>query len=48
MFVSIIPHNDITNCPDSKVLEKLPPDSVEQQAQIMTIQDEDGYNWGYD
>lgn len=32
---------------DPNILETLPPDSVEQQAQIMTIQDEDGYNWGY-
>ncbi|GAB2276821.1 Pullulanase 1, chloroplastic [Dionaea muscipula] len=33
---------------DTKVLEKLPPDSEEQQAQITAIQNEDGYNWGYD
>ncbi|KAJ8765887.1 hypothetical protein K2173_020403 [Erythroxylum novogranatense] len=32
---------------DNKMLEKLPPDSVEQQAQITSIQDDDGYNWGY-
>ncbi|KAJ4829835.1 Pullulanase 1, chloroplastic [Turnera subulata] len=32
---------------DNKVLEKYPPDSVEQQAQITSIQDSDGYNWGY-
>jgi hypothetical protein len=29
------------------VLEELPPDSEEQQAEITAIQDEDGYNWGY-
>ncbi|KAF9674926.1 hypothetical protein SADUNF_Sadunf10G0178400 [Salix dunnii] len=34
-------------CVDSTVLEKLPPDSIEQQAQITLIQDDDGYNWGY-
>ncbi|XP_050209868.1 pullulanase 1, chloroplastic [Mercurialis annua] len=32
---------------DDKILESLPPDSVEQQAQIMAVQDKDGYNWGY-
>ncbi|GAB4836395.1 Pullulanase 1, chloroplastic [Ancistrocladus abbreviatus] len=32
---------------DAKVLEVLPPDSEEQQAQITAIQNEDGYNWGY-
>lgn len=32
---------------DASVLEKLPPDSAEQQAQISAIQNEDGYNWGY-
>ncbi|KAI4339263.1 hypothetical protein MLD38_024223 [Melastoma candidum] len=32
---------------DFRILEELPPDSVEQQAQVTAIQDEDGYNWGY-
>ncbi|KAL5569455.1 hypothetical protein UlMin_026030 [Ulmus minor] len=32
---------------DTKVLEKFPPDSDEQQALITAIQDNDGYNWGY-
>ncbi|XP_062156540.1 pullulanase 1, chloroplastic [Alnus glutinosa] len=32
---------------DTKMLEKLPPDSIEQQALITAIQDDDGYNWGY-
>ncbi|GLT70173.1 hypothetical protein SLA2020_422700 [Shorea laevis] len=32
---------------DFNILEKLPPDSAEQQAQITAIQNEDGYNWGY-
>lgn len=31
---------------DAEVLEKLPPDSTEQQAQITAIQNDDGYNWG--
>ncbi|KAH7286181.1 hypothetical protein KP509_33G061600 [Ceratopteris richardii] len=33
---------------DFKRLESLPPDSDEQQAAVVAIQDEDGYNWGYD
>lgn len=33
---------------DSKKLATLPPDSEEQQAAVVAIQDEDGYNWGYD
>uniref|UniRef100_A0A2N9ITB8 Glycosyl hydrolase family 13 catalytic domain-containing protein n=1 Tax=Fagus sylvatica TaxID=28930 RepID=A0A2N9ITB8_FAGSY len=32
---------------DTKMLEKLPPDSAQQQALITAIQDDDGYNWGY-
>ncbi|KAJ0045891.1 hypothetical protein Pint_05957 [Pistacia integerrima] len=32
---------------DTEVLEKLPPDSPEQQSQITAIQDDDAYNWGY-
>ncbi|WCJ19247.1 limit dextrinase [Euphorbia peplus] len=32
---------------DNTVLESYPPDSVEQQAQITAIQNNDGYNWGY-
>ncbi|XP_010067208.2 pullulanase 1, chloroplastic isoform X1 [Eucalyptus grandis] len=32
---------------DVKKLEILPPDSDEQQFQITAIQNEDGYNWGY-
>lgn len=48
MFIGIIPQNDIKDFTDHNILETLPPDSVEQQAQIMTIQDADGYNWGYD
>ncbi|XP_021975681.1 pullulanase 1, chloroplastic-like [Helianthus annuus] len=32
---------------DTEMLESLPPDSAEQQEYITSIQDEDGYNWGY-
>uniref|UniRef100_A0A7N0RGW6 Pullulanase n=1 Tax=Kalanchoe fedtschenkoi TaxID=63787 RepID=A0A7N0RGW6_KALFE len=32
---------------DFDMLERLPPDSDEQQAHINTIKDMDGYNWGY-
>ncbi|PIA37162.1 hypothetical protein AQUCO_03000024v1, partial [Aquilegia coerulea] len=32
---------------DADKLAKLPPDSDEQQAQVAAIQDDDGYNWGY-
>lgn len=32
---------------DMQLLESLPPDSDQQQALITAIQDEDGYNWGY-
>lgn len=34
--------------PDPEVLASFPPDSEEQQALIMPIRDEDGFNWGYD
>ncbi|XP_048231440.1 pullulanase 1, chloroplastic isoform X2 [Ricinus communis] len=34
-------------CVDNKMLETLLPDSIEQQAQITAVQDNDGYNWGY-
>lgn len=32
---------------DEEKFASLAPDSEEQQAQIVAIQDEDGYNWGY-
>ncbi|XP_058080024.1 pullulanase 1, chloroplastic isoform X3 [Magnolia sinica] len=32
---------------DEDRLSKLPPDSDEQQAELVAIQEEDGYNWGY-
>jgi pullulanase-type alpha-1,6-glucosidase len=33
---------------DPAVLASYPPDSVEQQAAIAAIADQDGFNWGYD
>ncbi|GJS41602.1 pullulanase 1, chloroplastic isoform X1 [Tanacetum coccineum] len=32
---------------DMEMLESLPPDSAEQQEYITAIQNEDGFNWGY-
>ncbi|XP_071734592.1 pullulanase 1, chloroplastic isoform X2 [Rutidosis leptorrhynchoides] len=32
---------------DMEMLKSLPPDSAEQQEYVTAIQDEDGYNWGY-
>ncbi|KAK1396520.1 Limit dextrinase [Heracleum sosnowskyi] len=32
---------------ETQMLEFLPPDSAQQQEYITAIQDEDGYNWGY-
>ncbi|KAB1211035.1 Pullulanase 1, chloroplastic, partial [Morella rubra] len=32
---------------DTEMLEKLPPDSDEQQALVTATQNDDGYNWGY-
>ncbi|MQL95806.1 hypothetical protein Taro_028473 [Colocasia esculenta] len=32
---------------DDSRLSKMPPDSDEQQAEVSAIQDQDGYNWGY-
>ncbi|KAF6167691.1 hypothetical protein GIB67_017186 [Kingdonia uniflora] len=32
---------------DADKLATMPPDSDEQQAQVAGIQDQDGYNWGY-
>lgn len=33
---------------DFQALSQLPPDSEEQQAAVVAVQDEDGFNWGYD
>lgn len=37
---------DIRHVTDIELLEKLPPDSAEQQSLIADIQNSDGYNWG--
>lgn len=34
--------------PDYERLERLPPDSEEQQAAVLETREQDGYNWGYD
>ncbi|KAK6929148.1 Glycoside hydrolase, family 13, N-terminal [Dillenia turbinata] len=47
VFCVTILLNDIEYLTDMEMLETLPPDSDEQQAQITAIQNEDGYNWGY-
>lgn len=46
-FADVVDEKQKWKCVDTQTLETLPPDSVEQQAQITAIQDEDGYNWGY-
>ncbi|KAM7268571.1 hypothetical protein ACFE04_010737 [Oxalis oulophora] len=38
---------DVKSSADFEMLEKFPPDSSEQQAQITAIKDDDGFNWGY-
>ncbi|GAB2222658.1 hypothetical protein Droror1_Dr00016778 [Drosera rotundifolia] len=47
-FASVDDRKENWKFVDATVLEKLPPDSEEQQAQITAIQNEDAYNWGYD
>ncbi|KAM7526852.1 hypothetical protein LguiA_016754 [Lonicera macranthoides] len=46
-FAGVDDEKDKWKCEDIQMLESLPPDSSEQQAHIMAIQNEDGYNWGY-
>ncbi|XP_059628366.1 pullulanase 1, chloroplastic [Cornus florida] len=46
-FAGVADEKDKWKCADNKMLESLPPDSDEQQAHITAIQDEDGFNWGY-
>ncbi|KAK9283626.1 hypothetical protein L1049_011876 [Liquidambar formosana] len=46
-FAGVDDEKEKWKCVDTQMLETLPPDSIEQQAQITAIQDEDGYNWGY-
>lgn len=40
--------SDVMSLSDIEILNSFPPDSEEQQALITSIQDEDGYNWGWD
>ncbi|XP_058182007.1 pullulanase 1, chloroplastic isoform X1 [Rhododendron vialii] len=47
-FASVADEKDKWKHVDNQMLESLPPDSDEQQALITSVQNEDGYNWGYD
>ncbi|KAF7133238.1 hypothetical protein RHSIM_Rhsim09G0146100 [Rhododendron simsii] len=47
-FASVADEKDKWKHVDNQMLESLPPDSDEQQAHVTAIQNEDGYNWGYD
>ncbi len=53
--VHLLPTFDIASLPKDKStwkatpdLSKLPPGSEEQQTAVKAVQDQDGYNWGYD
>ena len=53
--VHLLPTFDIASIPKDKAtwratpdLSKLPPDGEGQQAAVKAVQDQDGYNWGYD
>lgn len=46
-FAEVDDRKEKWKCYDSDRLAKLPPDSDEQQAQVTAMQDDDGYNWGY-
>ncbi|GAV67655.1 Alpha-amylase domain-containing protein/CBM_48 domain-containing protein/DUF3372 domain-containing protein, partial [Cephalotus follicularis] len=46
-FAGVVDEKEKWKNVDAEILEKLPPDSTEQQAQITAIQNDDGYNWGY-
>jgi pullulanase-type alpha-1,6-glucosidase len=54
--VHLLPTFDITSIEEDRArqktpdcdLEALPPDSEEQQACVMAVADDDGFNWGYD
>lgn len=46
-FAGVADNKDKWKNADSGILESLPSDSDEQQAHIRSIQNEDGYNWGY-
>jgi pullulanase len=52
----LLPAFDFATVPDRRADQKqpacdlasFPPDSIEQQAAVMAVADEDGFNWGYD
>ncbi|CAK9156146.1 unnamed protein product [Ilex paraguariensis] len=46
-FAGVDDEKDKWKSVDTQMLESLPSDSIEQQAHITSIQNEDGYNWGY-
>ncbi|XP_052200202.1 pullulanase 1, chloroplastic isoform X2 [Diospyros lotus] len=46
-FAGVADEKDKWKNADTRMLESLPPDSDKQQAHITAIQNEDGYNWGY-
>ena len=53
--VHLLPTFDIASIPKDRAtwkatpdLSKLPPDGEGQQAAVKAVQDQDGYNWGYD
>jgi pullulanase-type alpha-1,6-glucosidase len=54
--VHLLPTFDITSIEENRAKQKtpdcdlpaLPPDSEEQQACVMAVADQDGFNWGYD
>ncbi|KAM1161934.1 hypothetical protein ACFX13_001081 [Malus domestica] len=46
-FAGVDDENENWKNVDFKILEKFAPDSDEQQALITAIQNDDGYNWGY-
>ncbi|XP_024987210.1 pullulanase 1, chloroplastic [Cynara cardunculus var. scolymus] len=46
-FADVDDEKDKWKFVDMEMLKSLPPDSAEQQEYITAIQDEDGYNWGY-
>jgi pullulanase-type alpha-1,6-glucosidase len=53
--VHLLPAFDIATVPEDRAqwldpgdLSGFPPDSEEQQAAVMAVRDQDGFNWGYD
>nr|XP_015876702.2 pullulanase 1, chloroplastic [Ziziphus jujuba var. spinosa] len=46
-FAGVDDKKENWKCVDGETLKKFPPDSAQQQALITAIQNDDGYNWGY-